>query len=479
MTHFHPLDYLEVAAAKSPSAVALASPTQQLTYSEMFELVKQCAGKLRDHGIRPGDVVVTKLSPYWEWIFMQAIHHEAAIVCSGVGVPNDPPFEVSYLITDTSTNELQATNTIVISQEWIDLAKSAEALPDRIEYPADESTTTLMMTSGTTGTPKGAEFTVNDVYERMTYFNKYGTVDNQELCLMGLSTIGGYFFALNAAKNGFTYLAVNSISPETVQLANSYKIDHLIGASMQLDAYLDVLDNSGYSHPSISRITSAGAITPTALFERLKSAFNAEVVSIYGATETGGTVFKTIKFGDAPNDAGCPGYWVELEIVDDAGNKLAVDEVGKIRMRGIGVVNGYYKDAKATAEKFIDGWFYPGDLGSLDDAGHLYVGGREDEIINLGGLKFDPQIIDDFARLLPHVHDVAAAQVTINGGVPQLAVGIVPDENFSIQEFENALQAQFPDRSPTIYAEVNEIPRNQLRKVQRKILADLILKNLA
>lgn len=478
MSHFHPLDYLDSAVSVNPDGIALASSTQEITYSNLHTLVKQCALKLRSAGVRPGHVVVTKLSPYWEWIFMMATHHEAAIVCSGAGMPDSPPFTIDWVITDKAGIPLIADNHIVVDQQWISEAQIATDLPERIDYQSLESVTTLMMTSGTTGTPKGAMFTVQNLMDRMTYFSHYGTVDSPEMCLMGLSTIGGYFFALNAAKNKYTYLAVSAINPETAELANKFSIDHLVGSSMQLDYYLDVLDTTSISHPTVTRITTAGAVTPTAVFERLKKKFNAEVVSIYGATETGGIVFKTIKFGDAPNDAGAIGPWAELEIVDDNYQPVPNENVGRIRCKGYGTVSGYYKDPEATLEKYRDGWFYPGDLGSLSEDNHLFIGGREDEIINIGGVKFDPQIIDDFARKLPHVLDVATARLDRGVELPDLAIAVVASDEFSMASFEQELRAQFPDRFPTIYAEVESIPRNQMRKVMRQEIAAKIMMQL-
>lgn len=441
-------------------------------------LVKQCAAKLRETGVRQGDVVVTKLSPYWEWIFMMAAHHEAAIVCSGAGVPNPPPFEINWVITDATGVDLRAGAHIVVDQEWIDSAKSVTDLPQRNEYETPESICVLMMTSGTTGSPKGAAFTVTNCLERMTYLPLYGSADTPEMCLMGLSTIGGYYIAMNAAKNASTYLAVGAINPETAELGIRHNIENLIGSSMQLDAFMDVVETAGYKLPSISRLTTAGAITPTAVFERIKRVFNAEVVSIYGATETGGVVHKTITFGDAPNDAGTIDSWAELQIVDENDQLVPADEVGKIRCRSIGTVAGYFRDPVATSEKFRDGWFYPGDLGSLSEDGHLFMGGREDEIMNIGGLKFDPVIIDDFVKTLPNVLDAATARIERDGKLPELAIAIVGAGDFDITVIEQALRAQFPDRHPTIYAQVESIPRNQMRKVLRQQIAIHILEQL-
>lgn len=471
MSHFHPLDYLDAAVIKNPDGIALSSTTQELTYKNFYTLVKQCAVQLRKLGVRPGDVVVTKLSPYWEWIFMMAAHHEAAIVCSGAGVPNPPPFTIDWVITDAADVPLEAGHHVVIDQEWITSAQTHTELPDRIEYETAESISVLMMTSGTTGSPKGAAFSVTNSLERMTYLPEYGSADTPELCLMGLSTIGGYYIAMNAAKNAMAYLAVSAINPDAVALAQRFEIENLIGSSMQLDLFMDVMDTAGTAIPSISRLTTAGAVTPTAVFERIKQKFNCEVVSIYGATETGGVTFKTIKFGDAPNDSGAIAHWAELQIVDELDNVLPIDEIGKIRCRSIGTVSEYFRDVLATKEKFRGGWFYPGDLGSLSADNHLYIGGREDEIINIGGFKFDPQIIDSFAKNLRGVLDVATARIERDGKLPELAIAVVASPGFVMADFEQELRGQFPDRCPTIYAEVVSIPRSQMQKVMRQQLA--------
>ena len=93
-------------------------------------------------------------------------------------------------------------------------------------------------------------------------------------------------------------------------------------------------------------------------------------------------------------------------------------------------------------------------------------------------MKFDPQIIDDFARKLPHVLDVATARLDRGVELPDLAIAVVASDEFSMASFEQELRAQFPDRFPTIYAEVESIPRNQMRKVMRQEIAAKIMMQL-
>jgi acyl-CoA synthetase (AMP-forming)/AMP-acid ligase II len=109
---------------------------------------------------------------------------------------------------------------------------------------------------------------------------------------------------------------------------------------------------------------------------------------------------------------------VELEVVDDAGLRCAVDEVGRVRCRSGAVMRGYWHDPERTAEVLgADGWLSTGDLGSLDARGYLTLVGRKNEMYIRGGYNVYPAEVE---RVLSAHPDVAAIAVV---GVPDPVLG--------------------------------------------------------
>ena len=82
-----------------------------------------------------------------------------------------------------------------------------------------------------------------------------------------------------------------------------------------------------------------------------------------------------------------------------------------VRVRSPSVCDGYYNDQKATAAAFIDGWYYSGDLGFIDEDGYLYISGREKNLIKTGGINVAPAEIEDILFTFPEVADVAVIGV--------------------------------------------------------------------
>lgn len=109
---------------------------------------------------------------------------------------------------------------------------------------------------------------------------------------------------------------------------------------------------------------------------------------------------------------------VDLEIVDDEGNILPAGDVGNIRIKSAELVDGFYNDEEATRKQFKDGWFYPGDLGILDNRSGLRIFGRVDELYNFGGDKFYANKIDQILHTIPGVQDIALFAMPNENGVP-------------------------------------------------------------
>ena len=180
--------------------------------------------------------------------------------------------------------------------------------------------------------------------------------------------------------------------------------------------------------------------------------------------------------------AGAVGYlfpWVKLEIVDEGDRSLGFDREGIVRIGGEDCV-GSYLVADADSEGiFKDGWFYPGDLGILHKDGLLTIVGRTSEVINRGGVKIAPAIIEDVIKSHPAVADAGVVAVTDAKGMPQIWAGVVAKGKFSETEVLAFARGKLGDVTPNRIIAVGALPRNQLGKILRSELAQQLQKSSA
>ena len=204
------------------------------------------------------------------------------------------------------------------------------------------------------------------------------------------------------------------------------------------------------------------------LVERIQENSSARIYNSYGSTESGHIAIYEIT---NKNETGA---WIRppvtLQIVDDNDQPLPAMSVGHIRYKRPGMATSYYNNPEATAQYFRDGFFYPGDLAYLDHAGRLVLQGRSNEVINLGGVKINPERIDAIALTQIGIKDCAVFAHLNEAGVEELAIALVVDEGFDKESFEKAMSkdSPYPIRRAII---VKEIPRNENGKILRNLLA--------
>ncbi|MDP6819790.1 MAG: AMP-binding protein [Alphaproteobacteria bacterium] len=166
---------------------------------------------------------------------------------------------------------------------------------------------------------------------------------------------------------------------------------------------------------------------------------------------------------------------VEAEVTDRAGDRLATGEVGEIRFRGKHFPTSYQGNAEATARAFRDGWFYPGDLASINSAGYVFLKGRSDDVINNEGAKFYPIEVENILLEHPAVREVAVS------GWPHARFGTVaiafvvassPIGEEDLQQ--HCLQYLAAYKTPHHVIFITEMPRNPSGKIlKRQLKADL------
>lgn len=441
-------------AAEQPDSLAVAGTNVEITYSQLADHASRIAGILSAAGIRKGDVVGVLLPPPLEVIVIQALFQLAAISCQ-------PPTgyrggsELDWLVSLEPTPG----RTILIDGPW--LARAAVAPPaEPLPYASDDDVCRLIFSSGTTGTPKAVPMSVRNLAYRAEVAPTHWMARRPILCILGLGTASGSTAFFTSMVLGETYLLPGT---DNIPLLSRFRVASVKGSPAQLSALADAVEASPVALPELAVIQSVGTVLPSPLVLRLRDVLDAEVRNLYGSSESG---VLSIREGESvdPMDAGIIVHDMAVEIVDAAGMAVAPGTVGLIRSRRPHQATGYYRDDLATAQHFRNGWFYPGDTGSITD-GRLQLAGRTAELINAGGVKIDPARIDAATDGFPGLVDAAAFALTDDSGIERIGLAIVG--TMDVAALVRHLQTSLGTASPTVVVRVAGIPRTTMGKVRR------------
>lgn len=464
-------------AKTRPDAVAVTRGPRDVTYAEFRADIDNFTRAIARQQLPAGSLVaVTASVHYMHWLIVISL---ARLGFASVSV--DPrQLDVSSAkvwITDKPSGETDGIRVIVPDGSWTAAPARGQALFQDRPVPAD-TPARVVLSSGTTGTPKRAIFTYLNF--RTRYRNaalSYGVnARSRFLTMVAPTTVAGWAFPAATWCVGGTVVLMGQAPRRPIgEIVAALEPTIVFCSPAQLAGLVETWPQKVGRQDGLT-VFVGGAPLPQAVNEQARERITPSLKIIYGSTEA-----STITMCDASSADGKPGFvghtvvYAQVEIVDETDKPLGVGETGIIRTRGDGMALRYLDDPDTTAQCFRDGWFYPGDTGSLDKAGALTVQGRVSELINLGGTKIAPDVIDELMAQVPGVKE-AAAFGAVTDGREELWIAIVPGEGLD----EKALARQFRERFPRYprpkVVRVRELPRNEMRKVMRAQLRDRVMK---
>jgi acyl-CoA synthetase (AMP-forming)/AMP-acid ligase II len=354
-------------------------------------------------------------------------------------------------------------------------------LPD--PSPADECCT-ILYTSGTTSAPKGARLSGRAILSNartMRLLCGFGTGD---VIVTGapLSHLSGFIAAcVLPLTSGCRIVLLRAWKPdEGVRLIDEEKGTFSLGAPVFLQDMVERYEADGAAAYRLDAYMSGGAPTPPALVQRAE-AVGITVLRGYGMTETCGPISMSPLESSVQRRSVHEGQVVigtELEAVDEDRRPLPAGEIGELRVRSPQSMLGYTDDAITASQMDADGWFYTGDVGSVDAEGWVTVAGRIKDIINRGGEKFSAKDIE--AAICAH-DEIAAAAVV---GVPHERMGEAVCAFITLRDAgrwsgQEALIAHLHDlrlakqKVPVEWHVVDVLPMTASGKVQKHKLVEL------
>ncbi len=439
-------------AEKFPQKTALIYEGRPYTYSRLYETVISLGGFLTDMNFSRGEraaLFMDRKSPELVISFL------AVAWCGGMAVPvdyNQPVENIKKLVSIIAPSMMVVTDTLVDKSEEAGMASGTDCkivvgtTPASGYTPFDEAVETgagkketacpemdrndivyLNLTSGTTGLPKCAETTHDNIY-----WNTVSAVKDLELthedvhlCMFPPSTHPHELFARSLYLGG-TAVLTDHIAPKSLtQVIEENKVTAMMAIAPIYANLVKCHRGSGFSFSTLRLAESGGMHLDPVIAGSFKERFGQPIVPVWGSTETAGIALAMPLHREFRKGAcGRTSSFYEAKIVDGNGVELEPGEVGEMIISGKGVCKGYYNNTAATRQQFRDGWYWTGDMFSRDEDGYFYFQGRENGMMKVGGMKVFPVEIEDCLVAHPAIKEVAVVKETSSmyGEIPKAVV---------------------------------------------------------
>ncbi len=484
-------------ASWTPANAALRFERGQITYPELEQNVGSMAAWLRASGVLPGDRVAY-LGPSCPDLL------EALFACARLGaifVPLNsrmPPAELRVFVEHTRPRLLVAeqgfeevardsvgglgrdrVETFALGGELAGRAAQRVSANSSIEAATPAL---ILFTSGTTGRPKGATFTHQNIaFNALNVITAVGlTAADEILTAVPMFHTGGLFIH---TLPGLCAGATVTIHPRFESGQVLAEIQH---RRITLLACVPAMTFQLTADPAWNRadlsslryVFTGSTSVPRSAIEPWQ-AKGVRIGQGYGSTEAcpTATAMPPSSPPEAALTAGKPTLYTQVRIVDVSGRDLPPGQPGEVWLRGPAVMQGYWENEQATQEAFCDGWFRNGDLGVLDDDGFLQIVGRLKDIIIVSGSNVHPSDLEAVLDACGAIREAAVVGRPDDelGEVPVACVVPTADGTLSAERviglFENRLAAY---KHPREVIFLDALPRNWHGKIDRVRLRDFV-----
>lgn len=474
------LGRLAARAQAQPEKVALIQGAAELTLGEFLTRISGAAEVLREAGVEHGDrVLISAANSPAVPILYFAIHTVGAVAVlvapdtpdpSVAGVAKQAGAKLALLdreIEDLDCASLDAANVALVEASWAGLRQ-----------PEISDIADLLFTSGTTGKKKGVVLTHGNILaagRNISAFLQVAPSDLQAVPLP-LSHSFGLGCVRSMAWTGHALLIERGLVNPAGMLKRM-KARHATGLAI-VPSGLDVVrrmtgDAIGELASDLRFVELGSArITEEARAWLMSQLPATRLCHHYGMTEASRAVFTEYHSDrERSGTAGRAADGVTLSIIGPDGSRLPPGEVGEIAVSGDVVMSGYWQDPELTAERLRAYGLLTGDEGRLDVDGYLYLNGRRDDIINVGGRKVAPDEVEDVLRQHPDIADAVCVAVDDDVLGQAVRAYVVRRRPGSDAELAAWLKPRLEDyKLPRQFCDIDSVPRTDSGKIQRALI---------
>lgn len=502
-------------AAQDSARVAYSFMGKDTSYGEFDHSVAAFAGALQGMGVEKGDHVAFLLSntPH----FLISLY--ATMRLGATAVPINPiysPDEIAYIVNDSDAKvvvaldallplvekahkALPAVESYIICEtdsatpekmaqlpgevkgkvhSFTNLIGKSSAYSELAEVTADDNAV-ILYTSGTTGKPKGAMLTHQNLYSNARDVGEYLQIGADDRVIATLPVF--HVFALTVVVNapllqGATIVLVPRFNPKEVfEAIKAHKASVFAGVPTMFNFMNQLPDVDPADFASVRLAVSGGSAMPVALLHSFEDKFNVRISEGYGLSEASPvTCFNPIDRERKAGSIGTSIINVENKVVNELGEEVGVNEVGELAVRGSNVMKGYYKMPEETAAAIRDGWLYTGDLARVDEEGYFYIVDRKKDMIIVGGYNVYPREVEEVLFAHPAILEAAVV------GLPDPDFGeevnayvVLKDSSVTLEDLKAYCAEHLAKyKVPRQIEVLEELPKNTTGKILRRSLKD-------
>ena len=336
---------------------------------------------------------------------------------------------------------------------------------------------TVLLTSGTTGTPKGARRSGGGPASLAAMLDRIPWRAG-ETTVVAAPMFHAWGFGQLAISGtmGCTVVMRRKFDPEAIlELVDTRRATGLAVVPVMLERIIDLPDErlDAYTLETLRFVTASGSRMRAEAVTRFMDRFGDVVDNSYNATEAG--LISTATPADlraAPETAGRPVVGTDLRILDDEDAEVSAGDVGRITVSSDSQFEGY---TSGDTKSFHDRYMVSGDLGRVDEAGRLYVVGRDDEMIVSGGKNVYPLEVEQ--TLGEHDDVVEAAVIGVDdekfGQRLDAYVVLRPDAGATPDDLKQHVKQHLAGyKVPRAVVVLDGLPRNDTGKVMKRQLGD-------
>lgn len=474
-------DPIERLAGDRPDAPAIIAGERVISYARLDAAVNGFASALAAAGVSPGDVVgFASGLAIGQVFYLLALARLGAV--SIAVPPNERPEKRKAIVEDfgvrtliVARKEFGVPGCRSISHRDLQALREAHRAVRLPRFEGGDRPWAILFSSGTGGKPKAIVRTHAQALALagLQYRLLEVGADDRFFCNVSLNLAASQMRVLRHLLFGSALVFPDEKT--TRETFERHRVTHVFITPVVLDEWVARLSPHDRPLTGLAHFACGGGPVTEALRRQCVERLTPNLVLNYGTVETAlAAIADPETQRRFPGSVGRVVPWIEAEVVAEDHRPLPPGETGFLRMRGEAVATAYHGDATdpgITEKAFRDGWFYPGDRGRMTPEGILYVEGRSDDLINLGGRKVSASEIEAvllehpgvaaaavFGKMLPRGREVAVAAVITRGG-------------FDEESLRQHCRAELGDNAPARIFSYRTFPRNAMGKVDKQALA--------